>query len=119
MSDRRGPRILLVRRSSLGDIIHGLPALVALRRGFPDAYLAWLVEEDLADLLRGHDCLDEVIPIRRFSSRLPLTWWREARRVGRGLRERGFDWAVDLQGRGKSALMCYPVTKCGAPGEAP
>ncbi len=107
MSDDRSPRILIVRRSSLGDVIVGLPALVALRRGFPQAYLAWLVEEELADLVRGHDCLDEVLTIRRLTIRQPFAWWQETRAVSRQLRERRFDWAVDLQGRGKSALMCY------------
>ena len=106
MADRP-PRILIVRRSSLGDVIVGLPALVALRRGFPDAYLAWLVEEQFAELVRGHECLDEVITIRRLSAREPRDWWRETWQVGRQLRERHFDIAVDLQGRGKSALMCY------------
>jgi len=100
------PRILLIRLSSLGDIIHGLPALVALRRAWPEAYLAWLVEDRFADLLRGHDCLDEIITIRRPSAREGLAWWREARRVGRQLRERRFDLAVDLQGRVKSAWLC-------------
>ena len=107
MSEGGAPRILIVRRSSLGDIIVGLPALVALRRGLPDAYIAWLVEDNFADLLRGHDCLDEVITIRRLSARQPREWWRETREVGRQLRQRHFDLAVDLQGRGKSALMCY------------
>jgi heptosyltransferase-1 len=107
MAERSGPRILLVRRSSLGDVVVSLPALAALRRGFPDAYLAWLVEDHLADLVRGHDCLDEVITIRRLPAREPRQWWQEARRVGRYLREQSFDLAVDLQGRGKSALMCY------------
>jgi lipopolysaccharide heptosyltransferase I len=85
----------------------GLPALVALRRQYPQAYLAWLVEEHLADLVRGHECLDEVLTIRRLPARQPLEWWREAQAVGRQLRERRFDVAVDLQGRGKSAYMCH------------
>ena len=107
MSEGQSPRILIVRRSSLGDIIVNLPALVALRRGFPDAHIAWLVDEQLADLLRGHECLDEVIAIRRYSARQPCSWLRETQQVGRQLRELDFDVAVDLQGRGKSALMCY------------
>ena len=107
MAEDQAPRILLVRRSSLGDIVIGFPALVALRRACPHAYLAWLVEEELADLVRGHECLDEVITIHRLSARRPRDWWQETRRVGRLLRQRRFDLAVDLQGRGKSALMCY------------
>lgn len=106
------PRILLVRLSSLGDIIHGLPALVALRRTWPGAYIAWLVEGRFADLLRGHDCVDELLTIRRLSARQAFAWWREARRLGQKLRKKGFDLAVDLQGRVKSAWLC---TLSGAP----
>lgn len=103
----QSPQILLVRRSSLGDIIMALPALAAVRRHFPRAHLAWLVEEQFADLLRGHEYLDEVITIRRYSARQPGKWLRETRSVGRYLRERSFDMAVDLHDLFKSALMCY------------
>lgn len=106
-STDKTPRLLIVRRSSLGDIVVSLPALVAIRRAFPNAYIAWLVEDHLADLVRGHDCLDEVLTIRRLSARVPRQWWQETKRVGKQLRERHFDLALDLQGRGKSALMCY------------
>lgn len=100
-------RLLLVRRSGLGDVIVSMPALVALRRAYPDAYIAWLVETRFADLVRGHECLDEVIAINRHSLRNPSGWLAETRRVGRLVRDREFDIAVDLQGRQKSALMCY------------
>lgn len=100
-------RVLLVRRSALGDVIVGLPAAVALRRAWPHAHIAWLVEDRFADVVRGHPCLDEVVVIRRYSARRVGDWVREAKRVGRELRERNFDLAIDLQGRAKSALMCY------------
>ena len=98
-------RILLIRRSSLGDVIVGLPALVALRRAYPRAYLAWLVEDRFASVVEGHECLDELITMRRYSARRWTDWMREARTVGNLLRAKDFDLAVDLQGRGKSALM--------------
>ena len=100
-------RILLVRRSSLGDVTVGLPALVALRRACPNAYIAWLVEDRFASVMEGHECLSELITMRRFSGRRWADWLREARDVGNLLREKEFDLAVDLQGRAKSALMCY------------
>lgn len=101
------PRILLVRRSSLGDIIVTLPALVALRRHLPEAHLTWLVEEQFADLLRGHECLDEIITVRRYSARQPGKWLQETRQVGRYLREQDFDLVLDVHGLFKSAVMCY------------
>jgi heptosyltransferase-1 len=107
MRDPEAPRVLLVRRSSLGDVIVGLPVLVALRRRYPRAYLAWLVEDRFADAVRGHEDLDELITMSRMSGRTPLAWMRETLEVGRRLREACFDWAVDLQGRFKSAVMVW------------
>jgi heptosyltransferase-1 len=57
-------RILLVRTSSLGDVVHALPVLTALRRHLPHATLGWVVEEPYAPLLAGHPDLDELIVVR-------------------------------------------------------
>ena len=76
-------RLLLVRRSSLGDIVNTMPTLVALRRGFPDAYIAWLVDRRFAQILEGHECLDEIIPVRRYSARKALPLVSELRRARR------------------------------------
>jgi heptosyltransferase-1 len=57
-------RILLVRTSSLGDVVHALPVLAALRRHLPAARLGWVVEEPYAPLLAGHPDLDELIVVR-------------------------------------------------------
>ena len=57
-------RILIIRTSSLGDVVQALPVLTALRRHRPKDRIAWLVEEDFAPLLDRHPDLDEVIPVR-------------------------------------------------------
>jgi heptosyltransferase-1 len=57
-------RVLLVRTSSLGDVVHALPVLTALRRRLPRAKLGWVVEEPYAPLLAGHPDLDELIVVR-------------------------------------------------------
>jgi heptosyltransferase I len=57
-------RILLVRTSSLGDVVHALPVLAALRRHLPRARLGWVVEEAYAPLLAGHPDLDRLIVVR-------------------------------------------------------
>jgi heptosyltransferase-1 len=57
-------RILLVRTSSLGDVVHSLPVLTALRRHLPDARIGWVVEEAFAPLLAGHPDLDQLIVVR-------------------------------------------------------
>jgi lipopolysaccharide heptosyltransferase I len=82
-------RILLVRTSSLGDVVHSLPVLAALRRHLPGARLGWVVEEAFAPLLAGHPDLDQLIVVRlRHWGRRP---WR-----GRTLGEiAGFVAALD------------------------
>ncbi|HYU32249.1 MAG TPA: glycosyltransferase family 9 protein [Thermoanaerobaculia bacterium] len=54
-------RILIVRTSALGDVVHALPVLTALRRHFPRARIGWVIEEAMAPVLAGHPDLDEAI----------------------------------------------------------
>lgn len=101
-------RVLLVRLSALGDVVHTLPALAALRRAMPDAHLAWMVESLSAPLLEGHPMLNELIVYPR------AQWQRQGylrslpgdiRRFFGEMRHRRFDIAVDFQGLTKSALI--------------
>src|SRR2546421_6735481 len=88
-----GPeRIALIKPSALGDIVHALPVLTALRRRFPAAHLAWVINRGYAPLLAGHPDLDEVIPFDRAAAR--RGWWSGLRvwaRFLRDLRRRDFD----------------------------
>ncbi len=97
------PRILIVRLSAIGDAIHGLPVLCALRERFPKAFLGWVVEEKAAALLRGHRALDELVE-------LPRGWLKSPRTV-LGVRRRlhtlRFDAAIDVQGLAKSAIATW------------
>ncbi len=96
-------RILIVRLTAMGDVIHGLPVASALRAEFPDSMLAWAVEGRASDLIEGHPDLDTVI-------RLPRHWWRSLaaiRGVRRQLRQLNFDTTVDLQCLTKSALVAW------------
>jgi len=103
-----GPRILLVKLSSLGDVIHLMPALCDLRRRFPAAQVAWAVEAPYAELVRLHPGVDEVIPVAlRALRRTPLAVhaWRDIRSA-RGTLARGrWDYVVDAQGLVKSAVV--------------
>jgi lipopolysaccharide heptosyltransferase I len=102
--------ILLIKPSSLGDIVMALPALSALRRSFPDARISWLVRPEFAPLIEGHPYLDEIIFFER--KRLG-TAWRHPGAFGslvslvRGLRGRRFDAVVDLQGLFRSAALAW------------
>jgi heptosyltransferase I len=101
-------RILIVKLSAIGDIIHTLPAVAALRRTYPEAWLAWIVERTGANLLRGNPDLDELIAVDTTAWR--ANWWmglRHAWYVTRHLRRAGFDLCIDFQGLLKSALFTY------------
>jgi heptosyltransferase-1 len=100
------PRILLIKLSSLGDVIHALPTLEALRSLFPQGHITWLVEDINAPLLTGHPALDEVWPVPRprLGNGKFLQNIGELLGVARRLREEPFDLVVDLQGLLKSAV---------------
>lgn len=90
-------RLLIVKPSSLGDVVHALPTLSALRRRFPSSKLSWLVKREWADVLEGHPDLDEVLAVD-----LSAGGWPAAIRA---VREGRFDLVVDLQGLLRSAVL--------------
>jgi heptosyltransferase-1 len=104
-------RIMIVKLSAIGDVVHTLPALNALRRHFTKAHIAWLVEETAADLVIGHPALDEVLISRR------KTWIKgfntNCRRqhlhdlidfIGR-LRRQRYDLVLDFQASLKGMVL--------------
>ncbi len=106
-----GPRILIVRTSALGDVVHALPVLTALRRHLPEARIGWVVEAGMAPVLAGHPDLDELFIVR-------LRQWRRlsgggaaSRNLGelgafvRALRRFGADVALDLMGNHKAGVL--------------
>ena len=95
------PRILIVRLSAIGDAIQTMPVACALRRRFPQAFLAWAVEQRAAALLRGHEALDELIELPRGWLKSPGGVWR----LRRKLRSLQFDVTIDVQSLTKSALL--------------
>lgn len=100
--------ILFVKTSSLGDVVHHMPAVTDARRRWPHARIAWLVEEAFAPLARLHPGVDEVITVatRRWRRHLlsPAVW-REVAAARRQLRARAFDRIVDAQGLIRSAWL--------------
>lgn len=100
------PRILLIKLSSLGDVIHALPTLEALRSLYPRGHITWLVEDTNAPVLAGHKALDEVWPVPRprFGKGRFLANLQETIQAARRLRQEPFDLVIDLQGLLKSAF---------------
>ncbi len=119
-STAAGPgRVLIVRLSSLGDIVHALPVACALRRAFPAARLTWVVEEPAAELVARHPAVDRVVvfPPGRWRA-LGADWLRRYRAARRALRDEPYDVALDLQGLARSAaiaLQSRAARRLGAP----
>lgn len=104
-------RVLLVKPSALGDVVHALPTAATFHRRYPAIHLDWLVEEEAADIVRGHPAVAEVVVSRRQCWRrrirevtqIPRTL-AEVGRFAADLRRRRYDAVLDLQGLFKSAL---------------
>ncbi len=101
-------RILLVKTSSLGDVVHNFPAVTDIRRQLPNARIEWVVEEAYAPLVALHTGVDEVIPIAIRRWRRAITrrsTWREFADLRRRLGNRPYDRIIDTQGLVKSAWI--------------
>ncbi|MBK9446945.1 MAG: lipopolysaccharide heptosyltransferase I [Betaproteobacteria bacterium] len=101
-------RILLVKTSSLGDVIHNLPVAADLARQFPGAEIDWCVEAPFADIPRLSPFVRATLPvaIRRWRKALLKTeTWREIGQLRAQLQSAGYDAVLDTQGLIKSALV--------------
>ncbi|MBM3344891.1 MAG: lipopolysaccharide heptosyltransferase I [Betaproteobacteria bacterium] len=101
-------RVLLVKTSSLGDVVHNLPVATDVRRHFPDATIDWVVEEPFVALARMHPAVRRVIPVavRRWRSQVlgPSTW-KELAEFQRLSQAELYDAIIDTQGLLKSTLI--------------
>ena len=101
-------KILIVKLSSIGDVVHTLPALAAIKNALPEAEISWVVEKGAAEILRGNGLLSNLIEIdtrvlrkeKKMSNKLRL-----AREQFKELKIENFDIALDFQGLLKSALI--------------
>src|SRR5437764_7996175 len=103
-------RILIIKPSAIGDVVHALPVLGLWRRRWPQAQISWLVTPACAGLLDGHPMLHEVIRFER--RRFGQGWWNPAAlwglaRFTRELRRREFDLVIDLQGLFRSGWLAW------------
>ena len=100
-------RIALIKPSALGDIVHALPVLSALRGRFPDAHITWVVNAAYEPLIAGHPDLTDTLPFDRGAFKKGV---RRAATYSLAfaaeLRRRRFDLVIDLQGLLRTGLMC-------------
>jgi heptosyltransferase-1 len=114
------PKILLVKLSSLGDVLHNLPIVWDLRKRLPDAQIDWIVEEGYVHLLEPlkttESCrgIDRIIPVafRRWRKNLfSIRTWREFFAMRKLLQSVSYDIVIETQGLLKSALVCALAKK--------
>jgi len=103
--------ILIVKLSAIGDVIHTLPSLAAIRKLYPDAHITWVIEEASADLIEHHPYLDRIIVSRRKRWIDDLKHGEIAKPVREmmnftcELRSRSYDLVIDFHGLFKSAVL--------------
>ncbi|HUV77493.1 MAG TPA: glycosyltransferase family 9 protein, partial [Desulfobacterales bacterium] len=103
--------ILVVKLSAIGDVIHTLPALNAIRSHFPDAHITWLVEEDAGSIVEGHEALDRVLVSKRkrwtrgLRSSSFFSTLSEIYRFIKALRDTDYDMILDFQALLKSGVL--------------
>jgi heptosyltransferase-1 len=110
LTTRSFERILLIKPSSLGDVVHALPVLHGLRRRYPEARIDWLIAPPFAPLIENHPDLDEVVVFdRRRFGRIGRSWaaTREFLRFLADLRRTRYDLVIDLQGLFRSGFMSW------------
>ena len=114
------PKILLVKLSSLGDILHNLPLVWDLRARLPNAQIDWVVEEGYVHLLepllsrKGFKGIDHIIPfgLRRWKKKIfSLNSWKELFAFKKRLQDSSYDVVIETQGLLKSALVCFLARK--------
>jgi len=95
------PKILIVRLSAIGDVVHSLPVLHSLRGKFPDSHIAWAVEERCSDLLVNNPLVDKVYLFPR------KKWNRKTWQLIQEIRKEKYDIAIDLQELFKSGIITF------------
>jgi len=104
-------KILIVKLSAIGDVIHTLPSLNAIRKHYPDAHITWLIEEAASSLVVGHETLNRVIIskrkqwIKKILGPACLKNIKEAYQFIKELRDTEYDLIIDFQGLLKSAIL--------------
>ena len=100
-------RVLIVKMSSMGDVVHALPVVHDMRRALPNVQVEWLVEASFAAIPRMHPGVNRVLPLnfRRWRRKLlDGDTWRAMNALRAQLREQAYDCVLDLQGLLKSVL---------------
>lgn len=109
-------RILLIKPSAVGDVVHALPVLAKLRQRYPNARIDWMLTPHIADLIGHHPAISNVVLFQRQTYGKPWKNWSKATsgfmEMIAGLRSARYDLVVDLHGQFRSAFFALAT---GAP----
>ena len=107
-------KILIIRLSAIGDVLRTLPAFHIIRKNFPDAYIAWIVEEASKDILEAHPEIDEVIifPKKELAAKIksPKTFFQGVNQFLmfiQEIRKKNFEVVIDFHGLFKSGIISF------------
>lgn len=103
-------RILIVKTSAMGDVLHALPVLDYLKQASPGCEIDWVVEEAFADLLRGNPLISKLhaVHFKKWKRKpFSLDTIKEVQAVRKGLAERSYDLVIDIQGNIKSGIVAW------------
>lgn len=117
-SSKNPKKILIIKLSALGDLVHTLPVPRALRKEYPDSYIVWMIEERYQELLYNNPDIDEIITIRTkvWRKKWSKETFNEIQQTVNNLRQKKFDIVFDLHGLIKSgiiAMLSGAKTKIG------
>lgn len=99
--------ILIVKLSSIGDVIHALPVAQALKHRYPLSRITWIVEKPAYDLLTMNPYIDEIMLFDKPKFKSPAGFLKHVPELARRLKSRHFDLTLDLQGLLKSAAIAW------------
>ena len=99
-------KILILKPSSLGDVVHALPVARLLKQHYPSAEIHWWIHRGLMPLLQGDRDLSKLVPFDRQRWGIPAGWGSVVSCI-RQLRAERYDWIIDLQGLARSGLVAW------------
>ena len=114
LTTRNFDKILLIKLSAVGDVVHTIPVLNKLRRRFPQAQLDWLTTPAMAELLRHHPAITNIVEFARqeWSAPWRLKPFSSSLKLAAELRAVGYDLVIDMHGQFRTAVLAFAT---GAP----
>ena len=112
-------RILIIKTSSLGDVVHSLPIIEDIKKNYHNSIIDWVIEENYTDIIKMHNGINKAIPvsIRRWRKKIfSAQTWLEITAFKKTIQSQHYDCVIDTQGLFKSGVITQlsrSINKCG------